>query len=303
MQRQRQQHDNANTQGRYWCFTLNNYTEEDEERLRALPDSHPRVSFIQWGRETGESGTPHLQGYLELDRRLRLRQLRVGELLGPRVHCERRRGTAQEAKTYTEKDGDFEAHGSASVDQSGKRNDLGKIQEQIEAGSSELEIAQEYFSQWCYHRKSFAKYAQLIQTNGLRTDLKIYVLWGESGVGKTRYVFGKYPDVFSVPDPDLRWFDGYTGQETVLIDEYRGTADDSFLLKLFDIYPLQVAVKGSFVNWRPKRIFVTSNMQPPFGHDAIERPLKRRVHHIVKITMTTTIEQIDGAFAEQDAIE
>ena len=48
-----------------WCFTLNNYTAEEEEKLKG---ELPGVKYIVFQRERGhEKGTPHLQGYLELD--------------------------------------------------------------------------------------------------------------------------------------------------------------------------------------------------------------------------------------------
>lgn len=50
-----------------YCFTLNNYTEEEVFEIDTLvtnPDSN--IRFICYGFEKGEDGTPHLQGYLEL---------------------------------------------------------------------------------------------------------------------------------------------------------------------------------------------------------------------------------------------
>lgn len=59
------------------------------------------VQFIIWGDEIGESGTPHLQGYIEFFKRQRHR--RVCRILGGRAHVERRHGTAEQAITYCRK--------------------------------------------------------------------------------------------------------------------------------------------------------------------------------------------------------
>lgn len=42
---------------RRFCFTLNNYTKEEEDYLQAFP-----CTWLVMGKEVGESGTPHLQG-------------------------------------------------------------------------------------------------------------------------------------------------------------------------------------------------------------------------------------------------
>lgn len=91
-----------------WCFTLNNYVDADQDRLRTLAASE-QVAFLVFGREVGESGTPHLQGYIEFRVRKRLRQ--VKDLVGQRAHLEIRRGTGPEAREYCLKDGDFEEFG------------------------------------------------------------------------------------------------------------------------------------------------------------------------------------------------
>ena len=63
------------------------------------------------GKEVGENGTPHLQGYFEFDNSMKLRisaaQNRI-QLLGLEgYHLEIARGTAQQSITYCSKDGDF----------------------------------------------------------------------------------------------------------------------------------------------------------------------------------------------------
>lgn len=52
-----------NTRGRAWCITINNYTDQDIaflEKLRHIDT----VTHLVYGLETGESGTPHIQGVI-----------------------------------------------------------------------------------------------------------------------------------------------------------------------------------------------------------------------------------------------
>lgn len=104
------------SRSQYFCFTLNNYTEQDQASLRALINS-PRVSYIIFGREVSASNTPHLQGYIEFTQRLRLNQLQ--EYLPTRCANFTRRGTGQQAADYCKKEGDFEEFGELRITHQG----------------------------------------------------------------------------------------------------------------------------------------------------------------------------------------
>ena len=43
-------------------------------------------------------------------------------------------------------------------------------------------------------------------------------IWGPAGTGKTRSVWLEYPDLY--PKMANKWWDGYQGEETVLIDDF-----------------------------------------------------------------------------------
>ncbi|XP_052816402.1 uncharacterized protein LOC128242984 [Mya arenaria] len=61
------------------------------------------VGYICWGREVGASGTPHLQGFVQFKKRIRMTALKKIKPFD-RAHLEKRRGTAPEARDYTAKD-------------------------------------------------------------------------------------------------------------------------------------------------------------------------------------------------------
>lgn len=103
---------------KHWCFTINNWTAEDEDRLKELATE---VDYIVFGYETGAQGTPHLQGYVVFKSKVRLGICRG--LLGGRAHCEIKRGSARQASDYCKKEGLYFEEG-ALPDTQGARSDL-----------------------------------------------------------------------------------------------------------------------------------------------------------------------------------
>ena len=84
-------------------LTLNNYSVEEEETIRNAP-----CAYMLFGRERGDEGTPHLQGYVHFKNEKSFKQLKA---LMPRAHVEARKGTIQQAIEYCQKEGDWEEHG------------------------------------------------------------------------------------------------------------------------------------------------------------------------------------------------
>lgn len=163
----------------------------------------------------------------------------------------------------------------------------------ILSGKNNIEIADDFFGTWCRYRKSFAEYRMLISAKVCR-DVSVYVLWGKPGTGKTRIVFDTFPSLWIASDPTLQWFNGYNGEDVVLLDDYRGEASDSFLLRLLDRYPMLVPTKGGFVPWVPTTIIIASNLSPPFQHFDIGAAISRRLKHVIKMDINIYDHDLAG---------
>lgn len=291
---------NAQQRSKFWCFTVNNYTPTELAHLTSLGEQLRAITFICWGKEVGESGTPHLQGYVELAARTRINAVKV--VLGTnRVHLERRRGSPSEAKSYCEKDGDFTEFGEVSKGR-GRRTDLEDIRTAIKEGKKEVEIADEHFSQWVQYRRSFEAYRALCTPPLDRASLRVTLLIGESGAGKSSFVNNRFPDCWITGDPVLKWFDGYAGESVVCIDDFSGESPFRWLLRVLDIYRLRVPIKGGFVAWNPTRIFITSNKEIDewYGGERDMAPIRRRIHDVVHVgeRLGSTIDERHIAIAE-----
>jgi len=115
-------------------------------------------------------------------------------------------------------------------------------------------------------------------------DLTVEVHWGVAGTGKTRHVYDKHgiENVFTlIADNSACWFDGYEGEDVLLIDDFKGWITYSMLLKLLDIYPVRLPLKGSFTNACWTKVYITSNYEPSSWYRDVDfNALKRRVHKV-----------------------
>nr|WMI39908.1 replication-associated protein [Rhinopithecus-associated circovirus 1] len=265
---------------RNFVFTINNWTQEDLDKLMTLP-----IKYLVYGREVGDEGTPHLQGYVELDRRTSF--AKVKETI-PRAHVEARKGTQQEAIAYCKKDDDWEESGERRIQ--GERLDIKKITESIQKGGGIRTILE--LEEITLNVFTIRTAEKLLQYYEPRRDYKPHVVWiyGPTGTGKTRASIKALPDAYFFSNSTGRWWSGYDGHEDVIIDDIRrDTISFVQLLGLTDRYGHHIEDKGSIRQFRGRRIIITSPGDPKeiYNHGEFVEDitqLTRRIdaiHHFV----------------------
>ncbi len=184
---------------------------------------------------------------------------------------------------------------------SGQRSDLLAIKEQIDNGSTVEEIAEDYFSAWTRNYHAFEQYRFKIQQKRSWPTIVI-VFTGRTNIGKSRFVHehatskGPY---FKQCNKD--WFTHYTGQSDVVLDEFYGTRFSySYLLQLLDRYPHSVGSKGGEINFIPRRIWITSNVNPSEWYKRDTSALERRItyHREILDSEEFPIEEIENKLKE-----
>lgn len=112
----------------------------------------------------------------------------------------------------------------------------------------------------------------------------VYVYWGRTGTGKSRRAWDEATLVAYPKDPCTKWWCGYRGQSTVVIDEFRGRIGIEHLLRWTDRYPVVVESKGGAVVLRCTSIWITSNLSPDVWYPDIDAEslaaLRRRLNII-----------------------
>lgn len=223
------------------------------------------------GKEVGQGGTPHLQGYVQFSSKRRFGGVKTA-MKNDRLHLEMQssRSTALQASDYCKKDNDFVEKGSLVT--KGKRTDLMEIKRKIDEGASYVDLWENDFATMCTYRKAFQEYIHLKRSAITRSVPKVFVFYGPTGTGKTRRAFEFCPESTWVY-PGKGWFDGYAGQKVAIFDEFDGSDVDFALWKrLCDRYPMSVPVKGGYTPWYPDIIIFTSNVEPQaWWHVGVDR--------------------------------
>lgn len=130
-------------------FTVNNYTEGSIERLKAVE----LFKYVVVGKEKGENGTPHLQGYAQCKKKTAATVINdaIKDACGNAPHTERARGDWQSNYNYCTKDGEFEEWGEATKKR-GQRTDIAEFLKAAETTGA-LELAREFPREFAkYHR-------------------------------------------------------------------------------------------------------------------------------------------------------
>nr|WAE42797.1 MAG: replication associated protein [Cressdnaviricota sp.] len=276
-------------QSRNHCFTLNNPVGGELDAIMQWD-----CAYIIVGEEVGESGTPHLQGYVEWNSAKRLTTLKK---LNERVHWEVRRGTAQQAMKYCKKDGAFHERGECS--QQGKRSDLEEVGKLVLAKTPMAVIAAAHPATFIKFHKGINALASTLMTHRT-TRPTVTWTWGAAGVGKTRSAVEAHLSSHYIKD-GTQWWDGYTQQEAIIIDDFdvmRWPYRD--LLRLLDRYEYQGQYKGGYVPVNSPFIYVTAEKQPSdLWRDNELAQVVRRIDRIIHVEV---FRETTPSLAAHDAV-
>lgn len=259
---------------RGYCFTLNNYTDLEYTAILEI-----ECRYLVVGKETGEEGTPHLQGFIYFENARSFDSVKKD--LGKRVHIEAMKGTPQQAADYCKKDKDFIDKGDLPAQ--GKRSDIDNIKEQISVGKGMrdiVEIATSYQSIKC--AEALMKYKEKKRN----WAPEVIYIHGKSGTGKTRWVYDNFPfdDIHkTTASIQLKWFEGYDQHPVSLLDEIDYDVCYSRLKDLTDRYPCTVETKGGSRQYLAKVIVLTSLIDPYTLFDSYPEKGKEMLRRITKI--------------------
>lgn len=176
----------------------------------------------------------------------------------PGIHLEVCKGTVADNLAYCSKEESRVCgpYGFGEFPVQGKRNDLAVVRALVDSGATMRDICASadvsgYQALRCAELLFKYKKPKLVPSR------QVFWFYGSTGSGKTKTVHDTESDLW-VNSIDCKWYDSYCGEVAALIDDYRpGDLSFKTMLRLLDVYPLRVPIKGGFVSWDPIRVYVT----------------------------------------------
>lgn len=240
-----------------WCFTVNNYSPEDEQSIQQID-----CKYIVYGREVGESGTPHLQGTIVFEKNKTFKT--VCKLIKGHISVTR---DVQASINYCKKDGDVFEKGVAPLTQKGKGEKekirWKKILEAAEAGDWNWLKENEPKAMIQYDRNLERISKRARTTPQTLEELNNEWYYGPTGTGKSYKAHEDNPGAY-IKDPETKWWDDYEGQEVVIMDDFDVYHKEmgGKIKRWADVRATRVEHKGGSMMINPKKIIITSNYHP-----------------------------------------
>lgn len=269
---------------RRWCFTINNYTDADLDLVKTWTRT---TTYLISGMEVSGTSTPHLQGFLKAKTRLTLHGMK--KTYHPTAHWEAAIGSDLDNRRYCTKESLYYESGTLTTNKADRPPKLSGLQracDLIGKGAKTSEIARQLPATYVVFYRGLERLETEIGQTSKRTWKPcVTLLVGTPGAGKSRFAHASAAKLASYYyKPRGKWWDGYTGQEAIVIDDYYGWIKYDELLKVLDRYPYRIQVKGGTTELLCSAIYITSNTPPQQwykfqGYDPAA--ILRRIDHYI----------------------
>lgn len=267
------------------AFVITNYAMNTAEVYEKMKKE---IRFIAWGDETcPDTGRLHHQCFMYLwkqkstgNRALNSIGKWFADETRTAAHVKPMRGNFRQNEAYCSKEGHYHKLGEEPAQ--GTRGDIVENKDMIMDGSltpDDLAVADPG------HYHMYGRTYEKLHVIALRKKFRTWQTegiwyWGGTGVGKSHKAFANFhPDTHYVKDLNTQWWDGYKGQETVILNEFRGQLKFSFLLDLMDKWPCYVSVRNvESVPFLAKKIIVTSSQRPEVVYGNVTNDSMSQLH-------------------------
>jgi len=308
--------ETSNTQARKWTLVINNPCDcgLDHEAIteilkRFLPD------YFCMADEIATTGTFHTHIFLYSSSPIRFSTIK-GRF--PVAHIEKAYGSATQNRDYILKSGKWAESEKAETTVVGSFFEYGKL-------PSEKEETAPQMSRLIQNIQDGKRTAEIIddapgfafrirEIDALRQtllseryaaenrDLKVTYIFGATGAGKTRGIYQRHDPREICRITNYRGgrisFDGYSGQDVLVFEEFNSQIPIEDMLNYLDIYPLNLPARYNDKVASYTTVYVTANIPLSAQYKEVQwhrpetwRAFLRRIHKVVEYRQDSSIHE------------
>ena len=264
-----------NRRSRKYQLTFNNPEKHKNCSHEAIKETLKKWDNIQYWCMCDEiAKTPHTHLYIQFRNPVYFSSVKKSF---PTAHIEEAQGTAEENRAYIRKEGKwentekettnlketFEEEGKIPKSGQGRRTDLENLYQMIKDGYSNVEILEinpDNILNLQHIDKARLEILYARYKSERRINLLVTYVYGKTGFGKSREILDSHGDenVYRVTDYKHP-FDTYSGEDVLVLEEFRSDLPMGLILNLLDIYPLSLPARYNNRTAAYNYIYIVSN--------------------------------------------
>ena len=270
-----------NTQSRKWSLVINNPQEcglDHSAIVEILRKFSP--AYFCMADEIATTGTYHTHIFLYSPSPIRFSTVKNRF---PTAHIDKTYGSAKENRDYIRKEGKwaetdkaetkvpdtFLEWGDMPTEKEEKAPQMYKLIQEVRDGISTANII-EGSPNLAFRVRDIDALRQTLLSDRYASEnrkIEVWYIFGASGTGKTRGIYERHDAKDICRITNYRngrgiSFDGYTGQDVLVFEEFHSQIPIEDMLNYLDIYPLPLPARYSDRVACYTRVYITSNLPP-----------------------------------------
>lgn len=307
-----------NTQSRKWSLVINNPQEcglDHSTIVEILRKFSP--AYFCMADEIATTGTYHTHIFLYSPSPIRFSTVKNRF---PTAHIDKTYGSAKENRDYIRKEGKwsetdkaetnlpdtFLEWGDMPAEKEEKAPQMYKLIQEVREGISTANII-EGSPNLAFRVRDIDILRQTLLSDRYASEnrkIEVWYIFGASGTGKTRGIYERHDAKDICRITNYRngrgiSFDGYTGQDVLVFEEFHSQIPIEDMLNYLDIYPLSLPARYSDRVACYTRVYITSNLPLEKQYrnvqwDSLEtwRAFIRRIHKVLEYRADGSVREI-----------
>lgn len=307
-----------NTQSRKWSLVINNPQEcglDHSAIVEILRKFSP--AYFCMADEIATTGTYHTHIFLYSPSPIRFSTVKNRF---PTAHIDKTYGSAKENRDYIRKEGKwaetdkaetkvpdtFLEWGDMPTEKEEKAPQMYKLIQEVRDGISTANII-EGSPNLAFRVRDIDALRQTLLSDRYASEnrkIEVWYIFGASGTGKTRGIYECHDAKDICRITNYRngrgiSFDGYTGQDVLVFEEFHSQIPIEDMLNYLDIYPLSLPARYSDRVACYTRVYITSNLPLEKQYrnvqwDSLEtwRAFIRRIHKVLEYRADGSVREI-----------